>query len=265
MTNDLKSSEEIALMREAGLVVWQAHQAAAELVKPGVSTSEINAAVEKVIADSHAEALFKGVPGPKGPFPAATCISVNEQIVHGIPGERRLREGDIVSIDIGSRLHGWCGDAAVTRPVGKINAKKQKLLDLTETYLRRAIELIPQRHKWSQIAKELEAYVRRAGFSVVEGLVGHSIGRELWGSVQVPNYYTRQYELYGDFELVPGVVIAVEPMVNMGTKNYKMLADGWTIITQDNGPSAHFEHTIAITKDGPQLLTAGPDGKAWAA
>ncbi|GAC1393016.1 MAG: type I methionyl aminopeptidase [Ktedonobacteraceae bacterium] len=265
MTNDIKSTQEIALMREAGLLVWRAHQVAAELVKPGVSTGEINAAVEKLIADNHAEALFKGVPGPKSPFPAAACISVNEQIVHGIPGTRRLKEGDIISIDIGCRLNGWCGDAAVTRPVGKIDAKKQKLLDVTEASLHRAIELIPQRRKWSQIAKEIEAYVKRSGFSVVEGLVGHSIGRELWGPIQVPNYYTRQYEVYGDFELVPGVVIAVEPMVNMGVKSYRMLPDGWTIVTQDNQPSAHFEHTIAITTNGPQLLTAGPDGKAWAA
>lgn len=265
MKNDIKSPQEIALMRKAGLLVWGAHQAAAELVEPGVTTGEINAAVEKFIANQHAEALFKGVPGPKGAFPAATCISVNEQIVHGIPGTRHLVEGDIVSIDIGCRLNGWCGDAAVTRPVGKIDAQKQKLLDVTETTLRHAIELIPQRSRWSQVAKEIEAYVKRSGFSVVEGLVGHSIGRELWGPVQVPNYYTRQYEVYSDFELVPGVVIAVEPMVNVGVKNFKMLDDGWTIITQDNKPSAHFEHTIAITVEGIQLLTAGPDGKAWAA
>jgi len=265
MKNDIKSAEEIALMRQAGLLVWGAHQVATELVRPGITTGEINAAVEKFIEDHHAEALFKGVPGSKGPFPAAACISVNEQIVHGIPGARHLVEGDIVSIDIGCRLDGWCGDAAVTRAVGKIDARKQKLLDVTEIALRRAIELIPQRQKWSQVAKEIEAYVKRSGFSVVEGLVGHSIGRELWGPVQVPNYYTRQYEVYSDFELVPGVVIAVEPMVNTGVKNFKMLDDGWTIVTQDNKPSAHFEHTIAITPEGPQLLTAGPDGKAWAA
>ncbi len=265
MKNDIKSVEEIALMRQAGLLVWGAHQVAAELVQSGITTGEINAAVEKFIAEHSAEALFKGVPGPKAPFPAAACISVNEQIVHGIPGARRLVEGDIVSIDIGCRLNGWCGDAAVTRPVGKIDTRKQKLLDVTETTLHRAIELIPQRSRWSQVAKEIETYVKRSGFSVVEGLVGHSIGREMHGSVQVPNYYTRQYEVYGDFELVPGVVIAVEPMVNTGVKNFKMLDDGWTIVTQDNKPSAHFEHTLAITPEGVQLLTAGPDGKAWAA
>jgi len=263
--NDIKSPQEIVLMREAGLLVWNAHQVAAALVQPGVTTGEINAAVEKYIADNHAEALFKGVPGSKGPFPAAACISLNEQIVHGIPGPRQLKEGDIISIDIGCRLNGWCGDAAVTRPVGKLDARKQKLLDVTEESLRRAIALIPQRRKWSQIAKELEAYVKRAGFSVVEGLVGHSIGRELWGPIQVPNYYTRQYEVYGDFELVPGVVIAIEPMVNMGIKSFRVLEDGWTISTQDNQPSAHFEHTVAITEQGSQLLTAGPDGKAWGA
>jgi len=198
------------------------------------------------------------------PFPAVACISVNEQLVHGIPGSRRLKEGDIVSVDIGCKLNGWCGDAAVTHPVGKIEPKVQHLLEVTEGTLSLAIELIPKRKLWSQVAKELEAYVKDAGFSVVEGLVGHSIGREMWESPQVPNYFTRHYETGGDFELKPGVVIAVEPMVNMGTKNVKVLSDYWTIATVDGKPSAHFEHTLAISKKGLQVLTAGPDGKAWA-
>jgi methionyl aminopeptidase len=259
----LKTEKDIAKMRQAGLIVWGAHQVAASLVKPGVTTAEIDAAVEKFIDESGATPLFKGVPG-KVPFPAVACISVNEQLVHGIPGSRRLKEGDIVSIDIGCRLNGWCGDAAVTHPVGKVEPKVQRLLDVTEGTLSLAIELIPKRKMWSQVAKELEAYVKDTGFSVVEGLVGHSIGREMWESPQVPNYLTHQYEVLGDFELKPGVVIAVEPMVNMGTKQVKVLSDHWTIATADGKPSAHFEHTLAITKKGLQVLTAGPDGKAWA-
>jgi methionyl aminopeptidase len=259
----LKSDRDIAQMRRAGLLVWQAHQVAAELVRPGVTTAEIDAATEKFILEHKAIPLFKGVQG-EVPFPASTCISVNEQIVHGIPGPRQLKEGDIVSIDIGCKVNGWCGDAAVTHAVGKIDARKQRLLDVTEGALRLAIELIPKYKMWSQIAKEMERYVRRAGFSVVEGLVGHGIGREMWEEPQVPNYYTVQYEALGDFELKPGLVIAVEPMVNMGRKPHETLADQWTIVTKDRQPSAHFEHTIAITKQGLQVLTVGPNGQGWA-
>ena len=244
-------------------MVWQAHQVAAELVRPGVTTAVIDAAVEKFILEHKAIPLFKGVPG-KVPFPAVACISVNEQIVHGIPGPRQLKEGDIVSIDIGCKINGWCGDAAATHPVGKIDARKQRLLDVTEGALRLTIELIPKCKVWSQVAREMEQYVRDAGFSVVEGLVGHGIGHEMWEDPQVPNYYTVQYEALGDFELKPGLVIAVEPMVNMGRKPYKTLEDHWTIVTKDGQPSAHFEHTIAITKHGPQVLTAGPNGQGWA-
>lgn len=258
-----KSEKEIMLMRKAGLLVWEAHQVAAKLVKPGVTTAEINAAVEAFIADNKAIALFKGVPG-KVPFPAAACISVNDEVVHGIPGPRRLEEGDIVSIDIGCKLDGWCGDAAVTHAVGKIMPEDQELLDVTEGTLKLAIRLISKYERWSQIAKEMEHFVKQASFSVVQGLVGHGIGRELWESPQVPNYFTREYERIGDFFLKPGLVIAVEPMVCLGSNRLKTLPDGWTIVTQDGLPSAHFEHTIAITEQGPQVLTAGPDGRGWA-
>lgn len=263
MNNHIKSEKEIGLMREAGLLVWGAHQVAAGLVKPGVTTREINAGIEHYLAEQGAEALFKGVPG-KVPYPAASCISVNEQLVHGIPGGRRLNEGDVVSIDLGVKLNGWCGDAAVTYGVGKISPEAQRLLKVTEGALTLAIELIPRRRYWSQVAKEMEAYIKEAGFSVVEGLVGHSIGQEMWEGLQLPNYYTKQYEASGDFELKPGLVVAVEPMVNMGSKRVKILPDYWTIATVDGLPSAHFEHTLAITKKGVQVLTAGPDGKAWA-
>ena len=266
MKQNLKSEKEITLMRKAGLLTWQAHQVAAALVKPGITTAEINTAIANFIEEQQAVPLFKGVPSSRGnvPFPAVACISVNEQLVHGLPGPRRLKEGDVVSIDIGVQYQGWCGDAAVTHPVGQIEARTQKLLDITEGTLSLAIELIPKNRRWSQVARELEAYVKEAGFLVVEGLVGHSIGRSMWEEPQVPNYYTQHYEERGDFELKPGVVIAVEPMVTMSSKRLKILPDHWTIVAQDGKPTAHFEHTIAITKKGLQILTAGPDGKAWA-
>jgi methionyl aminopeptidase len=266
LVQNLKTDKEIALMRQAGLLVWQAHEVARELVRPGITTGEIDTAVEHFIASHDAIPLFRGVMDSSGkaPFPAVTCVSVNEQVVHGIPGKRILQEGDIVSVDIGIKLNGWCGDAAVTRPVGSISAPKQRLLEITENTLSLALELIPKKKLWSQVAREMERYVKDAGMSVVEGLVGHSIGREMWEQPQVPNYFTLQYEALGDFELRPGTVIAIEPMVNLGKKDVKILSDHWTIVTQDAQPCAHFEHTIAITKKGPQVLTAGPDGKAWA-
>ncbi|GLV57605.1 methionine aminopeptidase [Dictyobacter sp. S3.2.2.5] len=263
---NLKSEEEIALMRQAGLLTWQAHQIAAALIRPGVTTGEINAAMEAFMLEQHAEPLFKGVPDRTGrvPFPAVACISVNEQLVHGIPGPRQLQEGDIVSIDTGVRFQGWCGDAAVTHAVGEINPDTRRLLEITEGALRLAIELIPQKQYWSQVARAMEAYVTQAGFAVVEGLVGHSIGREMWEMPQVPNYFTLQYQALGDFELQPGVVIAVEPMVSMSSRHVRMLSDHWTLVAADGRPAAHFEHTLAITPSGVQVLTARPDGKAWA-
>lgn len=244
-------------MRKAGLLVWEAHQIAAGLVKPGITTAEIDAAIEKFFAEKHAEPLFKGVPGVV-PFPAVTCISVNEEVVHGIPGPRRLVEGDCVSIDTGCRLDGWCGDSAVTHPVGQVEPRVQKLLDVTKGVLDLAIDLMGKKQLWSEVAAEMEAYVQGAGFYVVESFVGHGIGREMHEDPQVPNFVSKQLRRSGDFELRPGLVIAVEPMVNMGTKRVKGMPDHWTQVTQDGLPSAHFEHTVAITEKGPVALTAGP-------
>jgi methionyl aminopeptidase len=246
-------------MRKAGLLVWQAHQIAKALVRPGATTGEIDAAIEKYFNEQKALPLFKGVPG-KVPFPAVTCISVNEEVVHGIPGKRVLREGDVISIDTGCKFEGWCGDSAVTHAVGKIDAEVQRLLDVTSGVLELAIELMGKRSRWSEVASEMGTYVRDAGFAVVETFVGHGIGREMHEDPQVPNFVSAQLRRNGDFSLEPGLVIAVEPMVNMGTKHVKPLADHWTQSTQDGRPSAHFEHTIAITDDGPWVLT-GPPGE----
>jgi methionyl aminopeptidase len=254
----LRSPREIALMRQAGLVVWGAHQRAAALVKPGVTTAEIDAVVEAYFAECGATPLFKGVPG-KVPFPAVTCISVNEEVVHGIPGPRKLIEGDIVSIDTGCRLNGWCGDSAITHPVGQVDPDVQRLLDVTKRTLEIAIEQMAVKQWWRDVAREMEACVKDAGFHVVESFVGHGIGREMHEEPQVPNFASPQLRRSGDFELRPGLVIAVEPMVNMGTKRVKGMPDHWTQVTADGRPSAHFEHTIAMTKNGPVPLTASPD------
>jgi len=257
-----RSTREIGLMRKAGQLVWLAHHRAAKLIRPGVTTGELDAAVQDVFDQNNAIGLFKGYPHsePGGvPFPAVTCVSVNEEVVHGIPGDRVLCEGDIVSLDTGSQIHGWCGDAAVTHPVGEIAPKLQKLLDVTQGVLNLAIEQLAVKDLWSDVAREMAAYVKGAGFSVVTQFVGHGIGREMHEYPQVPNYDSEEFRSEGDFHLRPGLVIAIEPMVNMGVADCETLKDGWTVVTQDRLPSAHFEHTIALTESGPRILTGPPE------
>ncbi|NLS92781.1 MAG: type I methionyl aminopeptidase [Planctomycetaceae bacterium] len=253
----LRSTREIAMMRKAGLMVWHAHQLAQSLLEPGVTTGEIDAAVEQFFLEHGAEPLFKGVPG-RVPFPAVTCMSVNEEVVHGIPGPRKLVEGDIISIDTGCKVAGWCGDAAATYTIGSIDPEIQRLVDVTRQTLDLAIDLMAKKTFWSDVAAEMERFVKHSGFSVVEAFVGHGIGREMHEDPQVPNFVSDQLRRNADFRLVPGLVIAVEPMVNMGTKKVRTLRDHWTQVTADKKPSAHFEHTIAMTESGPVALTAGP-------
>lgn len=243
-------------MRRAGLIVWRAHQAVAERVAPGVTTSELNALVDDVFARYQAEPLFKGVPG-KIPFPAATCMSVNEAVVHGIPGPRVLRAGDIVSVDTGCRFEGWCGDSAYTHPVGEILPRWKELLDVTRASLALAIELMPRKKWWSEVAEEMAALVRRHGFSVVESFSGHGIGKSLHEEPQAPNYSSPTLKRR-DIPLKPGLVLAIEPMVNLGTKEIRCLPDHWTQVTCDGQPSAHFEHTLALTAQGVEVLTGPP-------
>jgi methionyl aminopeptidase len=258
----LRSPREIAEMRKAGLLVWQALQLVPPLLRPGVTTAQIDAVIDEFFARHNAVPLFKGVPGHV-PFPAVTCISLNEEVVHGIPGDRQLAEGDIVSIDTGCKVNGWCGDAAVTYPVGKVVPAVLKLLDVTRQTLNLAIDLMGKRSHWSEVAAEMEAFAKSHKFSVVEAFVGHGIGREMHEEPQVPNFVSRQLRRGGDFRLVPGLVLAVEPMVNMGTKRVRTRPDHWTQATADGLPSAHFEHTVAITESGPYILTAGPNGETW--
>lgn len=257
----LKSEREIGLMRQAGLCVWEAHQLVGRMVAPGVTTGQIDAVIAEHFRQRGAEPLFKDYPHQKKhrpAFPAVTCTSVNDEVVHGIPNNRPLKEGDIVSVDTGCRLNGWCGDAAVTYAVGKIRPEVQRLLDVTVATLDLAYELMHTKTKWSQIAREMAQLVHDHGYSTVECFVGHGIGRQMHEEPQVPNFLSRGLRGSGDFRIEPGLVIAVEPMVNMGTKRVKMLTDHWTQSTLDGKPSAHFEHTIAVTHDGPERLTIGP-------
>lgn len=257
----LKSMREIGLMRQAGLAVWKAHQLTSEMMEPGVTTAEIDAVVERHFQNIGAEPLFKNYQNPtrgKPPFPAVTCMSVNEEVVHGTPSDRRLVEGDILSMDTGCRLSGWCGDAARTHAIGRVDPQVQKLLDVTQGVLDLAIELMGIKNCWSEVAIQMAHYVGDHGFSTVECFVGHGVGREMHEDPQVPNFFSRSLRGSGDFRIEPGLVIAVEPMVNMGTKRVKLLQDHWTQVTADGKPSAHFEHTMAITEEGPIRLTEAP-------
>jgi methionyl aminopeptidase len=263
----LKSEREIGLMRRAGICVWQAHELVSRIVAPGVTTAQIDAVVDEHFRRCGAEPLFKDYPHQvrgKPPFPASTCTSVNEEVVHGIPNGRPLAAGDIVSIDTGCRLGGWCGDAAVTYPVGPIEPRVQRLLDATLATLELAIDLMHTKSKWSQVAREMQQFVRDNGFYTVECFVGHGIGRQMHEEPQVPNFLSRSLRGSGDFRIEPGLVIAIEPMVNMGTKRVKLLADQWTQVTLDGKPSAHYEHTVAVTREGPVLLTAAPTAEELA-
>lgn len=271
----LRTPAEIAKMRRAGLVVWESHQAAYRLLQPGITTGALNAAIRDTFVRHQAHPLFLNYPGPV-PFPAESCISINEQLVHGIPGDRVVKLGDIVSIDTGCRLDGWCGDAAITHAVGAIPGAVKQLLKVTLGALNLAITQLQTAKRWSEVAVKMEEYVVQSKLCVVEEMVGHGIGRNLHEPPQVPNYYSPKWALDHDFPIQAGLVIAVEPMVMIGTKGLRLLKDGWTQIADNRRHAAHFEHTIAITADGPVRLTGAPtpdefefvspefrDPKAW--
>ncbi|MBX6312369.1 MAG: type I methionyl aminopeptidase [Isosphaeraceae bacterium] len=253
----LKSPREIGLMREAGRVVARALERVRQLAVPGATTMELDEAVQEVFRQHGAIPLFRGVPSTvkgKPPFPAVICASVNEQVVHGIPNRRPLREGDILSVDTGCKLNGWCGDAAVTFPIGQVRPEIQKLLDVTQQTLDLAISAMGRCRYWSEVASLMERFVRSQGMYVVEKFVGHGIGQDMHEEPQVPNFISKALRKH-DIRLEPGLVLAVEPMVALGTKDVRTLDDGWTIETKDRRPSAHFEHTVAMTPEGPRVLT----------
>ena len=251
---ELKSTREIGLMRESGKIVAEAIRLCRNMAQPGTRLIEIDQAVESLFAKYGAIPLFKGYPG-RIPFPASTCLSVNEQVVHGIPSQRTLKTGDLLKVDTACKLNGWCADAAVTLPVGEVRPEWRRLVRVAEEVLGLAIEEMGRRRWWTEVAGRMEQHAKNAGFSVVENYVGHGIGRIMHENPQVPNFVNRDVKKH-DFRLEEGLVLAVEPMVNMGRSDVDTLRDQWTVVTRDGMPSAHVEHTLAITRDGVQIITA---------
>lgn len=236
-------------MRAAGRLVGQVLTALAAKVAPGVTTAELDAIAEALIVDAGATPAFKGYHG----YPATICASVNDEVIHGIPsGQRVLNAGDVISIDVGAKLNGYYGDSAVTLAVGPISEAAATLLRVTEESLYKAIEVVKPGSRISDIGHAVQKHVEAHGFSVVREFVGHGIGQEMHEEPQVPNYG----EPGRGPRLAEGMVIAIEPMVNAGKPQVKVLSDGWTAVTRDHSLSAHFEHTVAVTADGPWILTA---------
>lgn len=245
----LKSSREIELMSQGGAILGRTHQTLRAAVRPGISTADLDRIAEEFIR-SHEGAVpaFKGLYG----FPGSICTSINEEIVHGIPSKKRvLKEGDIVSVDIGVGYRGFFTDSAATIPVGRVDERTQRLLSVTAAALEAGIAAARVGNHIGDIGAAVQAVVEAAGFSVVRDLVGHGIGAEFHEEPQVPNYGKPKRRE----KLVPGLTLAIEPMVNVGAAGTRTLQDRWTIVTADGSRSAHFEHTVAITEQGPQILT----------
>ena len=242
-----KSEREIGYMREAGRVVAGALAEVAKMVRPGVTTAEIDQVAEEYILSKGARPAFKGLYG----FPATVCASINEQVVHGIPGLKKLENGDIISIDVGAEINGFFGDAAQTFPVGEITPELQKIIDVTKEALNSGIKMARNGNRLSDISHAVQSYVEKNGYSVVRDYVGHGIGSKMHEEPQVPNFGRPGRGP----RLKTGMTLAIEPMVNMGTYEVLTLPDNWTVVTRDGKPSVHFEHTIAITDGDPIILT----------
>ncbi|MBL8172772.1 MAG: type I methionyl aminopeptidase [Acidobacteria bacterium] len=248
-----KSRNELEKMRRAGVIVAETLRALRKMVAPGVSTLELDAYAEKTIRSAGAYPTFKGYRG----FPASICASVNDEVVHGIPSTRQLREGDIIKIDCGATLDGYVGDAAITVSVGNVNPEIEKLMQVTRDSLFCAVQQMVPGNRLYDVSYAVQKHVEENGFSVVRDFCGHGIGQRMHEDPQVPNYGRPGTGL----KLKEGLVLAIEPMVNVGTHEVNILPDGWTVKTKDGKPSCHFEHTIAVTEDGPVVLTAGEDGE----
>jgi methionyl aminopeptidase len=251
MAPTLKNRHELAAMRYAGRIVGECHLLLREAIQPGVTTGQLDRLVHEHIRRRGGIPSFLGYPGPV-PFPAATCISVNETIVHGIPGARALREGDIVSVDIGVIWNGYHGDSAWTYPVGRISQVAQDLLSATERTLYHALEFARTGGRLGDISHAIQSYAESLGYGVVRKYISHGIGRALHEDPQIKNYGSPGTGL----RLRPGMTFAIEPMITQGSYATRELDDGWTVVTADRSLAAHFEHTIAITEDGPpEILT----------
>jgi methionyl aminopeptidase len=242
-----KSDAELKLMRQAGRIVAETHRLMAQSIRPGITTQELDLIAEQYIRSQGATPSFKGYNG----FPASICASVNEELVHGFPGPRKLVEGDIISIDIGAQFQGYHGDSAWTYGVGQISDTAEKLLKVTEASLYAGLAEAKPDVRLYTISHAIQKYVEAEGFSIVREYVGHGIGKDLHEEPQIPNYGPPDRGP----RLKPGMVLAIEPMVNVGERFVKTLEDNWTVVTLDGSLCAHFEHTIAITADGYEILT----------
>jgi methionyl aminopeptidase len=238
-------------MRESCRIVGEVLRLVGQQVRAGVTTGELDAAAEQFIRVRGGVPAFKGYGSADNPFPATLCTSVNEEVVHGIPGRRVLNDGDIVSIDVGVLKDGWYGDAAKTFAVGTVNAETQRLLRVTEESLERGIEVMLAGNRVHDISSAVQVHVEGAGFSVVRDLCGHGVGKELHEEPSVPNFGKKGTGA----ALVDGMTLAIEPMVNAGGWQVRVLDDGWTVVTKDGKPSAHFEHTVALVNGRPEILT----------
>ena len=243
----IKGETEIELLRIAGNIVYETHQYLKDKVKPGITTKELDTLAENFIRSKNATPSFKGYEG----FPAATCISINEQVVHGIPGNRKLKEGDIVSIDIGACYKGYHGDSAWTYKVGNISKEKEDLMKYTEEALYVGLKEVKPGNRIGDIGCAIEEFATKHNLGVVKELVGHGVGTSVHEDPEVPNYGKRGT----GHVLKEGMVLAIEPMLTLGSPDIVMLDDNWTIETEDYSPSAHYEHTIVVTKDGYKILT----------
>jgi len=246
----VKSKEDLAAMRRAGQVAAQALQTVVEAVRPGVTTHDLDRIAEDRIRHLGGVPSFLGYRG----FPASICTSVNDEVVHGIPGPRQLREGEIISVDLGAVVEGFHGDLAVTVPVGKVSDEVDRLLRVTREALAIGIRAVRPKGRLGNVSAAIQKYVEEHGFSVVREFAGHGIGRRLHEEPQIPNFGRPG----NGVPLRPGMTLAIEPMVNMGTAEVMMDPDGWTVRTRDHKPSAHFEHTVAVGEDGPIVLTGLP-------
>jgi methionyl aminopeptidase len=258
MPTVLKNRREIELMRHAGQVGYEILDKMRQATAAGVSTLELDELAAVELARAGGVGLSRNYPTYKEGqgFPGHTCISVNEEVVHGIPGKRILKEGDIVTLDLALKVGGYCCDMAITVGVGVIHPKLQRLLDVTRQTLDLAIANMKPDRRWSDIARLMQYNVEKNGYSVVREFVGHGVGRNMHEDPKVPNFVTQE-QLRGDFRLRPGMTLAVEPMVVMGRRDVELLSDGWTVVTEDRTRAAHFEHTVAVTATGVDVLTDG--------
>jgi methionyl aminopeptidase len=245
----IKTPSEITLMREAGRVNSLALAAVRELLQPGVTTADLNAAAEEVLRKHGAYSPFKNYGRP--PFPASICVSINEELVHGIPGHRKLQEGDIVSVDCGAVLEGFVGDSAFTAGVGEISLLATKLIDVTKQALNVGIAMMQAGNKSGDVSAAIQQYVESEGFHVVREYTGHGVGRKMHEGPQVPNYGTQGTGVH----LRPGMTIALEPMVLVGTHRTRVLSNQWTVVSADGSLTAHQEHSVAVTEGDPFILT----------